>query len=49
MPPKTWARYNTCGASALALLLFSISALGQGAAGAKSGQSAITPDPQQST
>jgi len=49
MPPKKWAPYNTCGASALALSLFSISAFGQAGVGAKSGQSAVTPDPQQST
>jgi Ca-activated chloride channel homolog len=48
MPPKKWAPYNTFGATALAIVLFSISALGQGAVGAKSGQSAVTPDPQQS-
>ena len=48
MPPKKWAPYNTCGASALALSLFSISAFGQAGVGAKSGQSAVTPDPQQS-
>src|ERR1700689_439759 len=49
MPRKKWARCNTCGASVLGLSLFSISALGQGAVGAKSGQSAVTPDSQQST
>jgi len=43
------APYSTCGASVLALwVLFSSSALGQGAVGANSGQSAATPqDPRQ--
>jgi len=51
MPPGKWAPYNICGASALAilLLLFSISTPAQVAAGAKSGQPAITPQPEQST
>jgi Ca-activated chloride channel family protein len=49
MPSGKRAPYRSCGASALAVLLFSISALGQGAAGAKSGQPAITPPPQEGT
>jgi VWFA-related protein len=46
-----WAPHNTCGARALALwVLFSISAFGQEAVGAGSGQSAVTAEsPQQST
>jgi Ca-activated chloride channel family protein len=36
MPSRAWAVYNTCGASALAVLLFSTPALSQDAVGAKS-------------
>jgi len=51
MQSRMWAPHNTCGARALALwVLFSISAFGQEAVGAGSGQSAVTAEsPQQST
>jgi Ca-activated chloride channel homolog len=46
MLPGKWAPYNSRGVGALAILLCSISAFGQGAAGAKSGQPATAPLPQ---